>query len=115
MPRTLCGGRPAVLEKCFRRSTGERAELGDQVGLVREPALERELGPAHRSGKRARTLEPDEPRNGFRQQTDLIAERRDEPLPAPAELLRKRADAHAALRTAKLLPRPHDGRRRPGP
>src|ERR671937_293409 len=111
MPRTLRRDRCGVLEKCFGRAAGEGAELGDEMRLIGEPALERELGPGHRPRKRARTLEPDESRGGFRRYTDVLPELGDEPLPAPVELFGERADACSPVRSAEPLPCPDDRRR----
>ena len=46
-----------------------------------------------------------------RREAELLAEARDEPFPAPAELLVKRADTHLSVRVAQPLPGPdHLGR-----
>src|SRR5262249_39611108 len=55
--------RRRVLEKCFRCPPGDPAELGDQMRLVGEAALEGELAPGHRPGELARPLEAQEPRD----------------------------------------------------
>ena len=56
MARRLGRLRHRVLEKCFRRPAGDPAELGDQVRLVREAALEGELSPRHRPGELPRAV-----------------------------------------------------------
>ena len=90
--------RHGVLEKCFRRPAGDPAELGDQVRLVREAALEGELAPGHRPGAAARTLEAKEPRHCLRRQPDLVAEAGYDPLATPAQLGRELTDRDATAR-----------------
>src|SRR2546423_14718740 len=105
MARRLSRLRHRVLEKCFRRPAGDPAELGNQVRLVREAALEGELSPRHRPGELACVLETEEPGDRLGRQPDLVAEAGDDPLAAPAELGRELSDRDPALRLAKSLPR----------
>src|SRR6266498_1453831 len=103
MRRKLGGRGGSVLEKCFGRLTGKGPELGDQVWLVGEAARERELAPAHRSGEAARVLKAQQPPDGLRREAELLAEARDEPFPAPAELLERLRDTHLSVRVAQPL------------
>src|SRR6478735_5986059 len=112
MKRRLGRLRHRVLEKCFRRPAGDTAELGDQVRLVREAALEGELSPGHRPGELACPLETEEPRDRLGRQPDLVAEAADDPLAAPAELGRERADRDATVCFAKSPPCPRHFPRR---
>src|SRR5438046_2663836 len=112
MRRRLWARGDGVLEKCFRRATGEGAELGDQVRLVGEAARERELVPAHAAGEGARAFEAQQPRRRLRRQPDLLAEARDQALPAPAQLAGERARAPDRA-CAAAGPKPRPPRARP--
>src|SRR4029079_14827723 len=95
-----------VLEKCFGRPSGDPAELGDQVRLVREAALESQLAPGHRSRELARPLEAEEPRDRLRRQPDLVTEAGDDPLAAPTQLGRELSPAAPTVRRARPTPGP---------
>src|SRR3954447_21359116 len=106
MARRLGRLRRSVLEKFSRRPAGDTPELGDQVRLVREPALVGELTPRHRPGELARPFEAEDARNHLRRESDLVSEAGDHAFAAPAELGRELVDRDATVRRPQTPPRP---------